>query len=526
MLSGSAKAFFLLALPSLALLTSCRDDGYFREMRMKQAEEHFERIKGNQIPEGLTLTLPYCIETAIKNNLDLKVSELKEAIERERRTAAYLGMLPEMNLDISYSKRSNEPGGSSINLQTGEQSLVPSKSSEEDEFTLKYEIVFSTLDFGLAYFNAVQQEDKQLLAREQKRRTAQNLVMNVARTYFKVAAAQRSMENAERLIELSEKSLTDVLEMEKKGNLPPIRAAEEKASLLRLKQSLMDYRNEYESACIELRSLMGYHPVIAIQVDDSCMDALTQLDIPEIDTLEATALRQRPELYEANIQRDITVIDARKAILMMFPNVKAFTDFSHSSNKYLYNQSWWEVGVRAAYNLLKLPSQIQQYRALDKETDEMEVKTLALSVAVLAQVRIAHAGMMEARRRYELSDALHNVYVDYLKVAGDRSKTSGDISPLDLAKLEMQAGETSIKRSQTLAQYYLAYYALLNSMGIQSIDACKTPDVRDDVSAKPDDAPNPSGDDSTEPQLIEAAPPANPEAAAPAPEPTPLETLF
>jgi len=452
------------------LLSSCRDDAYFREIRVKQAEEHFEKIKSAEPPEGTSLGLPECIETALKNNLDLKVSELKEAIEKERRTAAYLGMLPEMNVELSATRRSNEPGGSSVSLLTNEQSLAPSKSSEKGEVTFKYEIVFSAIDFGLAYYNALQQDDKELIAGVQRRRMAQNLSMNVARTYFKVAAAQRCVEDAERLIELSEKTLASVSEMERGGGLPPLKAAEEKAALIKLKQTLMDYRNEYDASCVELRALMGFYPASRIKVDSSCMDVLADLKMPEVETLEAVALRERPELYEANMQRDVSVLEARKAILLMFPNVKAFTDFNYSNNPYLYNQNWWEIGVKAAYNLLKLPNQIQQYKALDKEVDQLDLKTLSISVGVIAQVRIAHASFMEFRKRYDLVDSINRVYIDYLKLAGERARASGDISPLDLAKLEMQAGDSAIKRGQMLANYYYAYYTLLNSVGVSSMD--------------------------------------------------------
>lgn len=457
-------------------------------MRMRQAEEHFERIKNSQLPEGAALTLPGCIEMALKNNLDLKVAELKESIEKERRTAAYLGMLPEINFEVSATDRSNEPGGSSISLLTNQQSLAPSKSSEMNEVTFKYEIVFSALDFGLAYFNALQQDDKTVLANVQRRRTAQNLSMNVARAYFKVAAAQRSIEDAESLIRLSERSLLDIAGMEMDGGLHPLRAAEEKAALLRLKQTLMDYRNDYESACIELRSLMGFRPITDIKVDASCMDALADLKLPDIEVLETTALRERPELYEANIASDTSILEARKAILLMFPNVRIFTDFNYSSNKYLYNQAWWELGVRAAYNLLKLPNQIQQYRALEKEAEQLDLKTLSLSIGVMAQVRIAHANFMEVRRRYDLTDSINKVYDSYLKVANKRAKASGDISPIDLAKLEMQACDTSIKKGQMMASYYFAYYTLLNSIGVNSIDECINPQAspqKDEMRTEP-----------------------------------------
>ena len=38
----------------------------------------------------------------------------------------------------------------------------------------------------------------------------------------------------------------------------------------------------------------------------------------------------------------------------MFPNARIFLDFNNLNNSFLYNQNWWEMGVAAAFNLLKL----------------------------------------------------------------------------------------------------------------------------------------------------------------------------
>jgi len=456
----------------LATLSSCRDDEYFRELRHKEAEKHFSEFKLSPLPAE-TLTLPFCIETALKKNLDLKVAALQKSIEREKVTAAYLGMLPEMNIEGNVTNRNNDSGGQSINIQTGQQSLTASTSDQRTEYTFKYEIALSSLDFGLAYFNSIAQEDTALIAKTQQQRTAQNLVLNVSKAYFKVAAAQSNLENAEKLMALADKTFTDVSSLERSGAIAPFKAAEDKAAFLRFKQSLMDYRNDYESSCIELCALMNYYPAPNMRVDSSCMNKLADFKLPELECMELSALKSRPELYEANMRTDYSIMEARKSILLMFPNVRAFSDFNASSNKYLYNQSWMELGMRAAYNLFKLPNQIQQYRALDKEIDRTEIKTLALSIGVIAQVRIAHANLMELKRRYEITNSIHQIYSDYIRVANDRLSANGDISPLEVAKLKIQAGDTSIKRSQMMANYYYAYYTLLNSIGVGSIDECK-----------------------------------------------------
>ena len=79
------------------------------------------------------------------------------------------------------------------------------------------------------------------------------------------------------------------------------------------------------------------------------------MDIPDISLLEQIAVLKRPELYETDMQKHINIIECRKTLLMMLPNVRLYGDFINNSNSFLMHQSWWELAVRAAYNVLKTP---------------------------------------------------------------------------------------------------------------------------------------------------------------------------
>ena len=381
-----------------------------------------------------------------------------------------LGMLPELNVSENYTARNNEPGSTSISLETNQQSLEASKSSEKVELDTKVELALSTLDFGLAYMNTIQANDKALHEEQQKKRTAQNLVVEVVTAYFKVPTAQNAVEQTERLIALCDGVEKNLGELTKDKVISPLRALDEKKRFITQRKRLMEFRRSYENSCVELRSLMGYLPSKEIKVDTKCLDQLNVIQTPDVDILTRIALKERPELFQLDLQHHITVVEARKTILMMFPNVRMFTDFTNSTNKYLYNQSWWEVGVRATYNLLKLPQQIEQYKALDKEADALDIKTLAMTVGVMAQVKIAHANMEEVKSRYMLDQRIYDAYQEHLGYAKNNADVLGKISPIELARLELETAETAIDRTQSLSNYYLAYYRLLNMIGVPSID--------------------------------------------------------
>ena len=463
---AAAPGLFL----TVVLLAGCQTESSYQEQRTEKARKEYMYIVTRYVPEGKVYTLPECIESAMKNNLDLEVYDLRERVSGERKTAAVLGMLPEININYNYRARDNEPGSSSYNVYTGQQSLTPSKSSEKDEGMLNIDLALSVIDFGLAYFNSVQAQDRRLIVNSQRQRVAQNLVFNVARKYMQVAAAQYAIETTAALLDRTGEVEFVLSEIQKDKSLSPLRALDEKKRFINLEKRLLEYRTSYDNACIELKSLMGLTPNRKIKVQTKFLKKIEVVALPDVDELEKLALRERPELGETDIQQHISIVEARKAIIKMFPNVRMFADYNDSSNKYLYEQRWWSMGMRAAYDLLSIPKQVFEYRSKTKEVEAIEGKTMALSIAIMSQVRIAHAEIIEAKKMYDLDQRVFQSYNEHLQAVRKIYDAGEDYAEIDMTRLELETADTSINRAFTLSNYYLSYYRLLNYVGVDTID--------------------------------------------------------
>ncbi|MDD5727085.1 MAG: TolC family protein [Victivallales bacterium] len=451
------------------LLAGCHNSEYYRQQRVAKARKHFNNINKRTLDPKKVFTLNECIEVALKHNLSLKVFDLKEQIASEKVTARMLGMLPELNVDNQLRARNRTPGARSQSIATGEQSLVSSRSIDNTVNDIKIELALSTLDFGLAFLNSLQAEDQRLIALEQKKRAAQNLIFDVVRTYFKVAACQDAIDTAEQLLVKCRKLEKVFVELNDSKALSPFRLLDERKRFIRLEKRLMAYRRSYEDSCIELRSLMGFAPREKIRVDTSWLKELHVATLPSIKVMERIALTERPELYELDFESDVLVNEARKTILTMFPAAKLFLDFTNSDNSYLYTQSWSSVGIHAAYNLLRLPQRIARYRATNAEIDEISMRTLALSIGIMAQVRIAHANIQEVKQRYELDDRTFQAYKKSLQAASQSYQSGTSLSRLELDRLELETAETYMDRLISISNYYVAYYRLLNTIGIKDL---------------------------------------------------------
>ena len=199
--------------------------------------------------------------------------------------------------------------------------------------------------------------------------------------------------------------------------------------------------------------------------------------------MEQIALLERPELYEIDMQKHINVLECRKEIVKMFPNVRVFYDFTHNDNSFLYHSSWYELGIRAAYNLLKLPQSIKKVQAHQAQVEADETRTFAMAVGIMAQVRIAHANLLSVKERYNIDNKLYNAYSKNLKWAIASKKLTGDLSSLELDHMRLATAETEIERLMSLGNVYVAYFRILNCIGIQKMDAASLNSLRAELVA-------------------------------------------
>ncbi|MBQ9501727.1 MAG: TolC family protein [Lentisphaeria bacterium] len=469
----SGRTFTLAAFGILAAVIAggCKTAQDYRDERAEYAVKHFEFARYREMMEGQKLSLKECIRMALDNNLELKVMSIEENVAKEMRTAEMLGMLPELNISDSFTGRSNTPASSSKKVADSGLTYGYSTSQDRNVNYFNIDLALSVVDFGLAYFNTQQARDRVMIREQRTRRARQNLTFDVVKAYFQVAAAQRAIKITTGLLEDCRSRYQLIEKLSKSRAITPFRAFDETKRFVEMEKRLTNYIRSYENSCVELRSLLGMHPGGKILVDDSYLNQVPKFEFPEIELMEQIALLERPELYEIDMQKHVNVLECRKEIVKMFPNVRLFYDFVNSNNSFLYHASWYELGIRAAYNLLKLPQHIKQYQAYSAQVDAEETRTFSLAIGIMAQVRIAHANLISVKERYEIDNKVYTAYSKNLKWALASRKLTGDLSNLELDHMRLATAETEIERLMSLGNVYVAYFRILNCVGISKLDA-------------------------------------------------------
>ena len=152
----------------------------------------------------------------------------------------------------------------------------------------------------------------------------------------------------------------------------------------------------------------------------------------------------------------------------MFPNARIFFDFNNVNNSFLYKQSWWDMGIQAAFNLLKLPQKISQAMAYSQQADAETMRSFGQAIAIMAQVRISHADILANKDIYDRAAKTFKNYDTALKAAQKNRKiAASELSRLEVDHMRLTTAEASIEQTLSLANYYVSFYRLMNAIGMR-----------------------------------------------------------
>lgn len=467
---GASRVIVFGAAAALLVLSGCKSEDEYKKERIVKAHEQFEAARKRDLPADKVLTVQDCVKLAMEHNMDIKVQNIEKDAAKNILWAELLGLLPDLSVTDRFTTRDNQPGSRSRAVESGGSTYDYSTSQDKTINNLSVDLAFSLLDFGLAFFNSQQSHDRVLMKERQIERIRQNLKLDVVRAYFKVAAAQRAIDITQNLLTQCKKRSEVIARLQKNKRITPFRAFEEMNRILTMEKRLTNYTRVYENACVELRALIGVYPSVNVIVDDTVLDKDPMIELPDIELLEQMAVLKRPELFEIDIQRHINILECRKTILMMMPNVQLYMDLVNNNNSFLYYQTWWELAIRAAYNALKTPQYLARYMAYSDQADVEKMRAFAQAITVMSQVRIAKADIASTRQKYEINRREFRNYSEHLKKEQARRAVRGTVSELELDHLRMTVAETEIERLLALGACHISYYRLLNSIGIDNLD--------------------------------------------------------
>jgi outer membrane protein TolC len=439
------------------------------DAHVDRARMDVENLYSNIAPLEKPLELAEAVARGLLYNFDYKMGLMEEVLQGKQLTLANFNLLPRLAANAGYNHRSTDRATRSINFETLNQSLPHSFSEERHSQTADIGFSWNILDFGLGYYQAKQQSDRVLAAVEKRRRVMNNMVKEIQISYWKALTAQRLLPEVEEIIVDIYRALEKSKKIEAQNLQAPEATLEYRRDLLQLMTQLKQLKSDLSISKAQLGSLVNIKPGTGFKLaePDASMYQLPTIS-KSVDKLQEYSLVFRPELREEAYQERVDRQNIKKEIIRIFPGVSILGSKNFDANKYLKFQSWTEVGTRATWNLinvLQAPTAIKNAKT-QVEIDQM--RRLALTAAVLAQVTISYGEYQQATEAYNTARELSTIEKKMLKIASDRTQANTG-NELQVIRNKAQAVAADLAKDNALANAKSALANLVTSVGIDVV---------------------------------------------------------
>ena len=400
----------LLSVAVVLALTGCAVSPKPISVQERQATLEADRqaMFGSQEALSGPVTLQEAMARALKYNLDYRVKLMEEAMAQRQLDLSSLDMLPKLAANAGFTSRNKDNASSSQNVATGQQSLVPSVSTERQQRTADLSLSWNVLDFGVSYYTSQQQSDRLLILQQRKRKVAQQMMQQVREAWWQAVAAQQLQTRIDSLLQEAEAAMEDARQVEVQKLRSPLEALTYRRQLLDVIRQMGIIRNALSQARPRLAAIMNVPPGQRFDVAVPAELTLPSLSLG-IDKMEEMALLNRPELAEARYNERIGTAETRKAIAKLLPGLEFSIGEHYDSNKFLVNNAWGDAGLRISWNLLNLFNAGPITRAADAQLAVARSQRMALSMAVLTQVHVAYLDFQGRSRQFGLEKELNGV---------------------------------------------------------------------------------------------------------------------
>ncbi|MGB5305156.1 MAG: TolC family protein [Gammaproteobacteria bacterium] len=441
----------------------------YTELEQQRAED-LGKLFANQEPVSGPISLYEAMARALLYNLDSRLKLMEEALAQGQLEVLQYDLLPQLTAEAGYNTRSNQPGASSESLATGLESLEASKSIEKSYYDANLTMTWNILDFGVSYARAKQQADRVQIMKERRRKVIQNIIQDVRYAYWRAVSAEELLPRMDDMLAQAEDAIEYARQLESQRLQSPLTPLRYQKSLLDLIRKIWELREDLSTAKIELATLINIRPGTPFELADTGTDlvsAAARLETPA-DELEQLALVQRPELVEENYKKRISALEVRKAMLSMFPSLDLSIGQNYQDNRYLENDNWASAGLGVSWNIFNLFSGPARIRYAEAQGQLDDMRRMALSMAVLSQVKLAYLRYHLAIKNNRIINQADEVETRIMKhvLAGQRADRE---HALEVLRVKTGALLARMRQHVAHAEVQSARGRLYNSIGYDPV---------------------------------------------------------
>lgn len=431
-------------------------------------------VTADQEPITGAIDLYEAMARALKYNLDHRVEMMQAAVRIKELDVAHFGLLSNAVANSGWASRDNYNASSSVNIFTGQQSLVTSTSQDRSIGTSDVTFSWNVLDFGLSYIKARQAADQFLVAEETRRKVVHRIIEDVRTAYWRAISADRLLKKLQSLEARVRRAQTNSRNLSEERQTSPITAVTYERELVEIKRNIQELQRELTTARLQLSTLMNLKPgttFALVQPHHGGKDLALKMPVSD---MMATALQNRAELRDVWYKVRINQHDLDAALLELLPGLQMYAGTNFDSNEFLYHSNWLSWGAKASFNVIRLVQYPAKRELIESQEVLLKERALAVGMAVMTQVHVARVRFYHFSKELKTADeylAVQRRLVGLMRTEADADR----ISEQTLIREEMNTLVAEVRRDIAYASLQNAFASVYSSMGLDPYAASIEP---------------------------------------------------
>jgi hypothetical protein len=444
-----ARGHMILAVLASIVLISCTPN--LIQMRHENAAAvlHMYRTKPLQaVSNGKdVLTVDDCIQLALANSLDVQVALWEEQIRGGLAKSASVRMLPRLEGFYEQSARDRplwsrsdvidqEGAWEVVGPESGTGVTNWSTARERGQRTWNAQVKWSPMDACMASYLARVKTNEGAHARYQRVRVAQQLIGTTTGAFYRLLALTEALPKA-RAVESNRRAVVrDLAALDESAMADKQELISARAQLTEASSQLSDMFVNIEKQKELLTAAMHVSPGSCFSLAGSLIPAPTACLDP--CKLEADALVNRPETYQADLTFLSSIEDQKRLIVKLFPRVEAFYGYFRDENKFLLNKNWWDGGMRVTWELMDFTATLLEKGVAGDRILKTDRERALISVGILTQVKLRMLDALRNVEKFRRNSELADHAGEALRIAKDTEEAKERGAPQRVMRIARQ----------------------------------------------------------------------------------------
>jgi outer membrane protein TolC len=470
--SGLFRASIVVVLFCLLCLSSCTCSTV--NVRQLNADMVLTMYRARPLAaanHGKTdVTVHDCIRLALENSLDLQTAIWDEQVKGQIAAASRMRMYPRLEGGYLLSQRDRplfsrsdviDQEGAYEVVGPGPITGVTNFSTGRERFlrTWQAQALWSPMDAMMARYLSDVKHNEVGYSAYQRVRVAQQLIGTVTGAFYRLLALVEALPKTEAL-ESHRRNIVKDLESLSKGQLV---SSDE---FLAAQSQLAEAQNQ----TAELRLNIGRQKELLAVAMNVCPDTILKvigqlMPVPnyfmEPCKLEAAALVNRPEAYQADLTHVSSIADQKRLLVKLFPRTEGFIGYFRDENKFLLNKNWIDGGMRITWDLMDFTATLLEQRAAKNRVFKTDRERAVISLGIISQVRLRTLEALKALEKFRKTSELKTQAKEALRVASEveeakDKRASARVMRIATEKALCNLLQTEIDALMTLGEVHAA----------------------------------------------------------------------